>query len=60
MVKGGLKAIYCSGWQVAADANAAGQVCPVLVCIALALWTFAPARHACQAAKQQTQQHMGL
>eukprot|EP00891_Asterochloris_glomerata_P006125 jgi/Astpho2/6125/Aster-04067 len=28
MVKGGLKAIYCSGWQVAADANAAGQVYP--------------------------------
>ena len=26
MVKGGLKAIYCSGWQVAADANAAAQV----------------------------------
>lgn len=28
MVKGGLKAIYCSGWQVAADANAAAQVYP--------------------------------
>lgn len=26
MVKGGLKAIYCSGWQVAADANASAQV----------------------------------
>ena len=28
MVKGGLKAIYCSGWQVAADANLAGQTYP--------------------------------
>ncbi|MCI0650648.1 MAG: isocitrate lyase [Planctomycetes bacterium] len=28
MVKAGLKAIYVSGWQVAADANAAGQVYP--------------------------------
>jgi isocitrate lyase len=27
-VKAGLKAIYCSGWQVAADANVAGQVYP--------------------------------
>jgi isocitrate lyase len=27
-VKGGLKAIYVSGWQVAADANEAGQVYP--------------------------------
>ena len=27
-VKAGLKAIYCSGWQVAADANTAGQVYP--------------------------------
>ncbi len=27
-VKGGLKAIYCSGWQVAADANLAGQTYP--------------------------------
>src|SRR3954464_1290406 len=26
MVKGGLEAIYLSGWQVAADANLAGQV----------------------------------
>jgi isocitrate lyase len=26
--RAGLKAIYCSGWQVAADANAAGQVYP--------------------------------
>ena len=28
MVKAGLEAIYLSGWQVAADANAAGQVYP--------------------------------
>ncbi|KAK9806597.1 hypothetical protein WJX73_006753 [Symbiochloris irregularis] len=28
MVKGGLKAIYCSGWQVAGDANASGHVYP--------------------------------
>jgi isocitrate lyase len=28
MVKGGLKAIYMSGWQVAADANQAGQTYP--------------------------------
>ena len=28
MVKGGLKAIYLSGWQVAADANLAGQMYP--------------------------------
>jgi isocitrate lyase len=28
MVKAGLKAIYCSGWQVAADANLAGQTYP--------------------------------
>ncbi|HET6656077.1 MAG TPA: isocitrate lyase [Gammaproteobacteria bacterium] len=27
-VKAGLKAIYCSGWQVAADANTAGQMFP--------------------------------
>ncbi|HET6725142.1 MAG TPA: isocitrate lyase [Gammaproteobacteria bacterium] len=27
-VKAGLKAIYCSGWQVAADANTAGQMYP--------------------------------
>ncbi|HET9029882.1 MAG TPA: isocitrate lyase, partial [Candidatus Aquilonibacter sp.] len=27
-VKAGLKAIYCSGWQVAADANVSGQVYP--------------------------------
>src|SRR5215469_13608889 len=27
-VKAGLKAIYCSGWQVAAGANTAGQVYP--------------------------------
>ncbi len=27
-VKGGLEAIYLSGWQVAADANLAGQVYP--------------------------------
>jgi isocitrate lyase len=27
-VKAGLKAIYVSGWQVAADANAAGQIYP--------------------------------
>jgi isocitrate lyase len=26
--KAGLQAIYCSGWQVAADANSAGQVYP--------------------------------
>ena len=28
MVKGGLKAIYMSGWQIAADANLAGQTYP--------------------------------
>ena len=28
MVKGGLKAIYVSGWQVAADANLSGQTYP--------------------------------
>src|SRR5262249_25603916 len=28
MVRGGLKAIYLSGWQVAADANTAGQMYP--------------------------------
>ncbi|MEO5936956.1 MAG: isocitrate lyase [Terriglobales bacterium] len=28
MVQAGLKAIYVSGWQVAADANAAGQIYP--------------------------------
>ncbi|MHB8877589.1 MAG: malate synthase A [Myxococcaceae bacterium] len=28
MVKAGLKAIYCSGWQVAADANTAAQTYP--------------------------------
>src|SRR5690242_15408681 len=28
MVKAGLKAIYLSGWQVAADANSAGQMYP--------------------------------
>ena len=28
MVKAGLKAIYCSGWQVAADANMAAQTYP--------------------------------
>ena len=28
MVKAGLKAIYLSGWQVAADANVAGQTYP--------------------------------
>src|SRR5512146_713951 len=28
MVKAGLKAIYLSGWQVAADANLAGQTYP--------------------------------
>ena len=27
-VAAGLKAIYCSGWQVAADANRAGQMYP--------------------------------
>jgi isocitrate lyase len=27
-VKAGLKAIYCSGWQVAADANTSGQTYP--------------------------------
>jgi isocitrate lyase len=27
-VRAGLKAIYCSGWQVAADANIAGQMYP--------------------------------
>jgi isocitrate lyase len=30
MVKAGLKAIYLSGWQVAADANTAGQMYPDL------------------------------
>ena len=28
MVRAGLPSIYCSGWQVAADANSAGQVYP--------------------------------
>jgi isocitrate lyase len=28
MVRAGLKAVYCSGWQVAGDANANGQVYP--------------------------------
>ena len=28
MAKAGLKAIYCSGWQVAADANSSGQSYP--------------------------------
>jgi isocitrate lyase len=28
MVRAGLKAIYCSGWQVAADGNLAGQTYP--------------------------------
>lgn len=28
MVRAGLEAIYCSGWQVAADANSAGQTFP--------------------------------
>ena len=28
MAKGGLKAIYCSGWQVAADNNSAFQTFP--------------------------------
>src|SRR5919202_6884127 len=28
MAKAGLKAIYLSGWQVAADANRAGHTCP--------------------------------
>jgi len=28
MVRAGLEAIYCSGWQVAADANLAGQTYP--------------------------------
>src|SRR5262245_51693150 len=28
MVQGGLQAIYLSGWQVAADANLAGQMYP--------------------------------
>ncbi|KAK9812675.1 hypothetical protein WJX72_001660 [[Myrmecia] bisecta] len=28
MVRAGLKAVYCSGWQVAGDANLAGQVYP--------------------------------
>ena len=28
MVKAGLRTIYCSGWQVAADANEAGQTYP--------------------------------
>jgi len=27
-VRAGLKAIYCSGWQVAADANSTGNVYP--------------------------------
>ena len=27
-MRGGLKAIYCSGWQVAGDANTAGDVYP--------------------------------
>ncbi|HOA74528.1 MAG TPA: isocitrate lyase [Phycisphaerae bacterium] len=30
MVQAGLEAIYCSGWQVAADANVAGQTYPDL------------------------------
>jgi isocitrate lyase len=32
-VRAGLKAIYLSGWQVAADANLAGQCIPIKVCI---------------------------
>src|SRR5262249_54565019 len=28
MVRAGLKAIYCSGWQVAADANVSGNMYP--------------------------------
>jgi isocitrate lyase len=32
-VKAGLSAIYLSGWQVAADANLAGQMYPDQVCI---------------------------
>ena len=28
MVRAGLQAIYCSGWQVAADANVSGQMYP--------------------------------
>lgn len=28
MIKGGLNAIYCSGWQTAADANTSGQTYP--------------------------------
>ena len=28
MVRAGLKAIYCSGWQVAADANISGNTYP--------------------------------
>ncbi len=28
MIHAGLKAIYCSGWQVAADANGAGETYP--------------------------------
>ncbi|RFC43142.1 MAG: isocitrate lyase [Verrucomicrobia bacterium] len=30
MIRAGLKAVYCSGWQVAADANLAGQTYPDL------------------------------
>lgn len=32
-VKAGLKAIYVSGWQVAADANLSGQMYRIRVCI---------------------------
>ena len=32
-VRAGLKAIYLSGWQVAADANLAGQMYPDQFCI---------------------------
>lgn len=33
MVKAGLKAIYLSGWQVAADANLSGLSTPINPCI---------------------------
>lgn len=38
MVKGGLKAIYCSGWQVAADANASAQVLSTAPCLFMDIW----------------------
>ncbi|MFO0709747.1 MAG: hypothetical protein U0353_07890 [Sandaracinus sp.] len=46
MVRAGLEAIYCSGWQVAADANTAAQTYPDRV--ALSGRRGAEARHAHQ------------